>query len=47
MVIGDAIKPAVEIDALTIMPVAPIKAQDLKVIAVYKWPQYGHLEMID
>lgn len=36
MAIGDAIKPAVEIDALTIMPVAPIKARDLNVIAVYK-----------
>lgn len=47
MVIGEAIKPAIEYGARSIVPTAPIKAKDLKVIAVYKCPQCGHSETID
>lgn len=47
MVIGEAIKPAVDVDARTIMPVAPIKFKDLEVIPVYKCPNCGHSEYIE
>ena len=47
MTIGFAIKPAIEENALTIMPVAPITAQELQFITVYKCPNCGHSEYIN
>ena len=47
MMVGEAIKPAIECDALTIMPVAPIKFEELEVIPVYKCPKCGHSEYIE
>lgn len=46
MVIGDAIKPDIKVDGLTIMPTAPIQFKDLEIIAVYKCPNCGHSEDI-
>lgn len=44
MVPGTAIKPNIDGNALTIMPVAPITAETLKLVNVWKCPTCGHSE---
>jgi hypothetical protein len=44
MLDGIAIKPNIESNALTIMPVAQISAKELTLIDVFKCPICGHSE---
>lgn len=44
---GIAIKPAMSLDEISIMPVGPINAQDLRIIRVMKCPDCGHSDYID
>lgn len=47
MVLGEAIKPAIDCDSRAIVPTAPIKFKDLEVIPVLKCPACGHSEHVE
>ena len=47
LVVGTAIKPAIEYGARSIVPVAPLKAHEVQLIKVMKCPSCGHSEEIE
>lgn len=47
MMVGEAIKPAINCGMLSLVPVAPINFKDLEVIPVHKCPMCGHSEHIE